>query len=440
MKKIFEKFGIFGLDKVEDSVLAGLLTGDPVLLVGLHGTAKTLLCSCLAEQMGLKFHAYDASKALFEDIIGIPNPYTLKNGKIEYISTPVSIWDKEFILIDEISRANYSMQNKWLELIRSRTAMGLRADKLKYIFGAMNPPDYPGARTLDPAVAGRFAFIIDLPTFNAMDYESRARILAVTSRDDSVLIEKEEKAQKIDLAGMIERARANFNETEEKYSHVVKRFIFHLSEHLNSNEFYFDGRRAGMMMRNIMALIAVKIYIKNDRDINIERLLKENTQYLLPYRVEREDLDAMVLNKIIEDSVAGLSENEPLRKNIFLTASSFTRELQKVEKEHDLTKRISALLDLKKYEDAEDSNLRNRFYHVWAKMFSITDDSGCDFFKFFKEKERYNSSLLTYEKIRCNAFWIYFALFDEDFRRFDEELIDEISNILSRLIKEENRQ
>lgn len=193
------------------------------------------------------------------------------------------------------------------------------------------------------------------------------------------------------------------------------------------------------MMRNIIALISVKIYIKDNRNINIARLLKENTQYLLPYRVEREDLDTMILNEIIEESAGGLSEREPLRKNIFLTESNFTRELQRIEKEPDLTKRISALLALKKYEEVEDSNLRNRFYHVWSKMFSIIDDWDCDSLRFFREKGRNYSPLLTYEKNRCNAFWIYIVLFDEKFRRFDDELINEISNILSRFIREEKR-
>lgn len=130
---MLEKLGIYGMSGIEDMVLAGFVTGDPVLLVGTHGTAKTLLYLQLAEAMGLKFWAYDASKALFEDVIGFPNPYEIKEGRIGYVSTPMSVWDKEFILIDEISRANYQLQAKWLELIRARTIMGQRAGSIKYI-------------------------------------------------------------------------------------------------------------------------------------------------------------------------------------------------------------------------------------------------------------------------------------------------------------------
>ena len=123
----FEKIGIYGMQKIEKAVLAGLITGDPVLFIGSHGTAKTTLCRRLAEALGLKFFAYDASKALFEDMIGFPNPDSISRGEIEYVPTKLSIWDKEFILIDEISRARAEMQNKWLEIVRGRQVMGMKA-------------------------------------------------------------------------------------------------------------------------------------------------------------------------------------------------------------------------------------------------------------------------------------------------------------------------
>jgi MoxR-like ATPase len=63
---------------------------------------------------------YDASKALFEDMIGFPDPSSIASGEIKYVPTKLSLWDKEFILVDEISRARAEMQNKWLEVIRGR--------------------------------------------------------------------------------------------------------------------------------------------------------------------------------------------------------------------------------------------------------------------------------------------------------------------------------
>ena len=49
----FEKMGIYGMNEIEDAVLAALVTGDPLLFIGAHGTAKTTLARKIAEAMGL---------------------------------------------------------------------------------------------------------------------------------------------------------------------------------------------------------------------------------------------------------------------------------------------------------------------------------------------------------------------------------------------------
>ena len=46
---ILEKLGIYGWsEKDENLLLAGLLTGDPILLIGKHGTAKTHVANKIA--------------------------------------------------------------------------------------------------------------------------------------------------------------------------------------------------------------------------------------------------------------------------------------------------------------------------------------------------------------------------------------------------------
>jgi MoxR-like ATPase len=64
LRNLFPGLGIYGLGNrdVEDILLAALITGDPVLLVGRHGSAKTLLVRRIAEALGLKFISYDASQ------------------------------------------------------------------------------------------------------------------------------------------------------------------------------------------------------------------------------------------------------------------------------------------------------------------------------------------------------------------------------------------
>ncbi|MBJ7259472.1 MAG: hypothetical protein JHD33_08025 [Chthoniobacterales bacterium] len=41
--------------KLEPVVLAALISGDPLLLIGKHGTAKSFLLERLAEALGLAF-------------------------------------------------------------------------------------------------------------------------------------------------------------------------------------------------------------------------------------------------------------------------------------------------------------------------------------------------------------------------------------------------
>lgn len=81
--------GLHGTASIATPILASLVTGDPCLLVGARGTAKTALAEALAEALGLRFRAYDASKALFEDIIGFPNPRDLGRGRIGYVATDI---------------------------------------------------------------------------------------------------------------------------------------------------------------------------------------------------------------------------------------------------------------------------------------------------------------------------------------------------------------
>ena len=128
---ILEKLGVFGLKEADENLaLASLLTGDPLLLIGNHGCAKTHVANKMAQALGRKFLVYDASKCMFEDILGYPNVEKLKHGIVEYVPSPVTVWDKELILVDELNRALAELQSRWLEIIRSR--IGRRSSRLDY--------------------------------------------------------------------------------------------------------------------------------------------------------------------------------------------------------------------------------------------------------------------------------------------------------------------
>lgn len=177
--------GLEGWAHLEPVVLAALASGDPLLLIGRHGTAKSFLLERLAESLALEFRFYNASLVNYDDLVGIPVPDESQTS-LRYISTPSSIWDAEVVFIDEISRARPELQNKLFPIIHERRIQGIRLEKLRYRWAAMNPPPdedsedepaYHGAEPLDPALADRFAFLIEVPGWDTLTDEARKAIL-----------------------------------------------------------------------------------------------------------------------------------------------------------------------------------------------------------------------------------------------------------------------
>ena len=163
--------GIAGWDALEPAILAALATESPILLIGPHGTAKTLLLSRLAGALGLAFRHYNASILSFDDLLGYPVP---QDGRLVYLQTPATVWEAEAVLFDEVSRCRPELQNKLFPLVHERVAQGVPLTRLRHRWAAMNPPPsaegdgraavtYDGAEPLDVALADRFAFVLDAP-------------------------------------------------------------------------------------------------------------------------------------------------------------------------------------------------------------------------------------------------------------------------------------
>jgi MoxR-like ATPase len=77
MASYLEKTGIVGIAAIEDPILAGLVLGEPILLVGPPGCAKTAFIERLSHLMGYKeddIAAYSAPTVNFEDVVGLPWP------------------------------------------------------------------------------------------------------------------------------------------------------------------------------------------------------------------------------------------------------------------------------------------------------------------------------------------------------------------------------
>jgi MoxR-like ATPase len=149
-----ERLGVIGLSSIEAPLLAALVTENPLLLIGAHGTAKSLLLTRIATALGLPFRHYNASLLNFDDLVGFPLPG--KDGTLDYIQTPASIWGAGAVIFDEISRCRPEIQNKLFPIIHERRVQGIALDDLRYRWAAMNPPGsddddngYAGSEPLD---------------------------------------------------------------------------------------------------------------------------------------------------------------------------------------------------------------------------------------------------------------------------------------------------
>ena len=103
---------------------------------------------------------------------------------VEYVPSPVTIWDKELVLIDELNRAVPELQSKWLEIIRSRKIMGFPTH-VKWVWAAMNPMSYSATNALDAALVGRFAFFLYPPDVLQMEEADRIRVAMHINGDDA---------------------------------------------------------------------------------------------------------------------------------------------------------------------------------------------------------------------------------------------------------------
>jgi AAA domain (dynein-related subfamily) len=271
---ILNQLGIFGWKEADENlVLASLLTGDPLLLIGNHGCAKTHVANKVAQALGRKFLVYDASKAMFEDVLGYPNVEKLKHGVVEYVPSPVTIWDKEIVLIDELNRAVAELQSKWLEVIRSRRIMGFPT-QVKWVWAAMNPISYSATQALDNALVGRFAIFLYPPDVLQMDEADRIKVATHINGDDAPSLsewtggETAGTVARADVEGVGKRLRETLTKAGGHFLRLrgqmptLAEFLAKFADLLvreTGGEVALDGRRLGFIHRNLLANRAVEL-------------------------------------------------------------------------------------------------------------------------------------------------------------------------------------
>ncbi|MDP3735234.1 MAG: AAA family ATPase [bacterium] len=257
---ILQLLGIVGYDSVESVVIAALATEAPLLIIGPHGTAKSLLLNLLAEALRLEHRHYNAAMINFDDLIGFPYPNESKTG-LEYIPTKGSIWGVESVFIDEISRTRVDMQNRLFPIIHEKMIQGIPLSGLRFRWAAMNPPrkdeeeergwTYEGSEPLDVALADRFPFILSLPSFAAF---SESHKLAVIRGQPEV------EAAKVGtlLSQRINLARVAAGEVRKTLSESIGSYVLAIHALLEKMKRPISPRRARMLHDAIVGVIAAE--------------------------------------------------------------------------------------------------------------------------------------------------------------------------------------
>jgi len=298
---ILERLGLVGMASIERVVLAALITGDPLLLIGAHGTAKSYLLSRICQALGIKWRHYNTSLLNYDDLVGYPLPD--KDGKLKFVQTPASIWGAEAVFLDEISRCRIDLQNKLFPIIHERRIQGIELPKLRYRWAAMNPPpnddndpldsEYLGSQPLDPALADRFAFVVETPGWADLDEQQRREVV---TRSNASL----EPSATESLRGVVEVGRRLFPQVYEELLPQLAHYIQLVNDVLRvaswlrkgsagssadgENRIALSPRRAGMLARNIAAVHVASMVLEDSPTIEESALL--DLRHSIPHRAE----------------------------------------------------------------------------------------------------------------------------------------------------------
>lgn len=255
--------GLEGWLHLEAPLLAALVTEAPLLLVGKHGTAKSFLLERLAQAMKLEYRFYNASLLNYDDLVGIPVP-TPDQTALRYISTPTAVWDAEVVFLDEINRTRPDLQNKLFPLIHERRVQGIDLTRLRYRWAAMNPPTldsdseqgdtYVGAEPMDPALADRFAFILEVPDWTDLTDTEQRNILLDQFKG------RQEFPTSVD--DLVSHARTELERLQAEPPAIMTEYLIAFAAQRASAGHRLSPRRLSTLMRNILAVHASRIALQ----------------------------------------------------------------------------------------------------------------------------------------------------------------------------------
>lgn len=333
-QNFLKKLGVYGFDKFEPVILAALVSEDPILLIGKAGTGKTFLLNSISEALALAHRHYNASLISFDDLIGFPFPSD-DNKQVNFIPTPATIWGAESVLIDELSRCKPETQNKFFSIVHEKKIQGINLEKLKYRWAAMNPfnfsgdesdDHYEGSQPLDPALADRFAFIIEVPDWQDLTTEEKE--LVIYPAGDG-------KVSK-DNGGLLLFLQKVRNVFVQKTEHPLPEVVLYcrlVSSLLCEAGLRISPRRARLLARNITALICVenenrKVLSEKQRN----KIYKLALRWSLPHRAWKDQVPDHLIESAHAEAIRLIfsCNSKELWLNDFLITPSLADKLSKL--------------------------------------------------------------------------------------------------------------
>ncbi len=341
-RRLLRSLHLFGLDHLDPVILASLADCRPMLLIGRHGTAKSELLNRIAGSLKLRHRHYNASLIAFDDLLGFPVPNPERTA-LTYLRTEGDLWDAESVLLDEISRCRPEHQNKLFSIIHERRIQGLLLEQLRYRWFAMNPPvsleslnaeegeSYQGSLPLDPALADRFAYIVEIQDFSEFSLEVRAEILARGGDPPSAVPGIEQ---------WLEETRELLRGGSAAEKRWIGDYVNQLVLPLKKGGWPISGRRAVGLAECVSSVYAACRVL--GRDEKLEDAAFIALKWGLPQRARGIDIPLSRLHAVHKSAAkaVGLPEDSPLLKiqtepdpvhRIALALQTPQRELSRIE-------------------------------------------------------------------------------------------------------------
>lgn len=259
---LLDHLGLIGLDGIEPLVIASVAAELPMLLIGPHGTGKSLLLTRVAEAMGLRWRHYNASLLSYDDLAGYPVPDG--RGGLDWLRTPATIWDAQAVFLDEINRCRPDIQNKLFPIVHERRIQGIALPDLCHRWAAMNPVSehdqddpYLGAEALDVALADRFAFVVPMPDWRGLPAVAQERLLL------SDLRPVEESAAAA-LRDAVAATRGRYLDAVAHPDPRTAAYVRHALRLLDEADLRCSPRRGAQLVRIILAVQATGLLSAED--------------------------------------------------------------------------------------------------------------------------------------------------------------------------------